>query len=285
MSVRRLPGGAYASIAIDRLTPIVAREDGLAEGRRGTAIDVVSADTGAVLMSFNAGTGRALFPFLATKPMGGWAVAYVTEDGENGPGHPALMLDTGIGLVYRAAGETHGVEPTAVVWDPPSQLWRWVFICRGHVFESFVDLDGGMSALVDRGPTPTSQGIHRLVGERVILNDENRFSVPGLLNPERAGDVVVGENSEGPDRAVGWMKDGPHQQRFSVLPGEARRPKIVQLGASYLISAIDAHGIRLETLPPFPEDIPAIAPIGRACWLAWFRFGGSPTPPPAGWSR
>lgn len=148
-----------------------------------------------------------------------------------------------------------------------------------------------LGSLLDGDDAPTSMhgapdGLDALVDpSHVTLRKDTRESVPGMLYPARAGDLIVGER---PDAGIAVQLEGD-ERRVALAGQDTPTPSCA---AAWLLPSGDAfyaivtggrEGVRLLlgsradllALPPAssvqrPVDVPR---IGKPCFLGWFEFG------------
>jgi hypothetical protein len=130
-------------------------------------------------------------------------------------------------------------------------------------YDSFVyDLGGQQSSVsfVHTMP-PTSQGFLDASVPELFLTDEGRMSQPGMVLPNRAGDLIVGQHTV--DGMAGRYRGGPV---FLVCPGVVFEPRVAQRGESYVcVSRSNSNTFLVAVCtPPFeplkPEPVPEPTP-------------------------
>lgn len=119
-----------------------------------------------------------------------------------------------------------------------------------------------MTSLEDEHPSFVSGRPTGLAGVNAqgvpLLVDDVRLTVPGMVNPQRAGRCVVGENADaGPDRNIARLDDG----REAVLwpAWTSRVPQIATDGRGFAVVTSGAPGARMVILTDPPDFRPVQA--------------------------
>jgi hypothetical protein len=145
--------------------------------------------------------GRPLEPVVPGGPAAGRA-----GRPQAGPGRRPRLIDRA--GPRQAPGEPQGrqagpVETFGVFCVEIAGLaegWQIAILREGR-YELYALPLEGPAVLTASVPTPTTQGFIQIDGGTVVLQDEGRAAVPGLVLAERAGTWAVGQNPDaGPDR-------------------------------------------------------------------------------------
>lgn len=160
----------------------------------------------------------------------------------NGRDGIVLVNDTGQTSVL--TGSTRGNQP--VMFGAPDVYWQQDAptypIARRPI-------TGGPIELVGTG-APTGLAYVACDG-RIVTVDENRLSVPGMLDPVRSGDVIVGTCLGSAPVPFVAVQLGSDQIRMLWLGKDSQNPRCaVGPNGDTLIAAWGAQGVRVGLYTP-----------------------------------
>jgi hypothetical protein len=228
-----LPGGAYADIAVwnDEVWIFAETEarTGVYLYRNFELVETVPASWPYVLYVRGCG-----WP-------GGGAAAFQAGD------YPAAHWG-GVTHSWTEDGTVFGIEVADIEWTGTGFVVAYTV--PGRVIVRWVQEDGTTTRREEM-PTPTTQGIHRVLADGTVeLVDDVRTdpAFPLLYRPWVVdGRLAVGECTDDPPRALGYHDGAP----FVLFDGLAYRPRAVAVPGGYAALCVGETGPRVVGLPPY----------------------------------
>lgn len=195
--------------------------------------------------------------FLRIALEGGGRVAAIAQDGRDPQpgtnGYPAILVIHDGERIF----EVHGCPPAfgegcvEVVGKPGGGWWVWVQTSKFTFWRADLSPAGAIDGREFQVPLPegTSQGFTQGNSDGTIrFLDTWRNTTPGMVIPNDAAGLTVGQNTTGRDRLVGTIGQG----LFTVHRGTAFTPHVVLAPAGWIVCARTAEGPALLRLqPPF----------------------------------
>lgn len=205
--------------------------------------------------------------------------AAVAQDGrdknpDTGQYYPAIVVIYDGTRIFEVPGAppAYGQNCVEVVGKPSGGWWLWVQTSKFTFWRADLSPAGALDGHEYQIPLPegTSQGFTQgSVDGTIRFLDPWRFTTPGMVCPNDAAGLVVGQNTSGKDRIVGTLGAG----LFTVHRGPSFEPHIVSRdGMHWLACARTPEGPSLLLLeapfaleaaepPPAPDPIPVPIPV------------------------